>query len=240
MKQFAYIFTCLLSSSAFAAEEVKVFDSKGLSSVEVENTSGKVTVMSTEGDKASVGALKNKFSDKCKMTMDKSGHKLVVKVEKNTGEFSAEDCDVDLQVKVPKKANLKLIVGSGKLTINDVEGELEFKNGSGSLVAIGKFSKIDGKTGSGRVIVKGLTGGGEIKSGSGEVDLTFAVSPTKGDIDLKTGSGSATLVFPQGTKIKTKYKAGMGSYINELGETPNAAFEVSMKTGSGNLTIKAE
>lgn len=240
MKQFTYILACLFSASIFAVEEVKVFDSKGLSEVVVENTSGKVTVMSTEDGKATVGALKNRFSDKCKMTMDKSGRQLVVKVEKNKGEFSAEDCDVDLQVKVPKKMDLKVIAGSGKLTINDVEGELEFKNGSGSLVAIGKFSKIDGKTGSGKVIVKGLTGGGEIKSGSGEVDLTFATSALKGEIDIKTGSGSANLSFPQGTKIKTKYKAGMGSYSNQLGETPNAPFEVSMKTGSGNLNIRAE
>lgn len=241
MKKYTLALISLVCCSALAAptSESKDFESKGLSGVFVENTSGKVIVSSVDGAKSTVAATKNKFSDKCKMTIDRSGNKLVIKVEKTSSFFSTEECDVDFQINVAKTVDLDLAVGSGNLTVKGIQGDLVFKVGSGDIFADGAFKKIDGKSGSGKVAIKGLTGGGELKTGSGEIDLTYAVSSLKGELDLKTGSGDVTIMFPKGTKIKTSYKAGSGEMSNELGDNPKAAFKVSMKAGSGDLKIKS-
>jgi hypothetical protein len=241
MKKYTLALVSLVFCSALAAAapETKDFESKGLSGVSVENTSGKVVVSSVDGAKATVVATKNKFSDKCKMTIDRTGNKLVVKVEKTSSRFSTEECDVDFKVNVPKAVDLDLAVGSGDLTVKGIQGDLAFKVGSGDVSADGTFKKIDGKSGSGKVAVKGLTGGGELKTGSGEIDLTYAVSSLKGELYLETGGGDATIMFPKGTKVKTSYKAGSGEMSNELGDNPEAAFKVSMKAGSGDLKIKS-
>ncbi|MEK6774530.1 MAG: DUF4097 family beta strand repeat-containing protein [Bdellovibrionota bacterium] len=239
MKQLLLIIFFLLSQSTFAETENKEFESKGLNEVSVENISGKVTVSAFEGAKASVVATKNKFSDKCKMSIDRSGNKLVLKVEKSGGVFSSDECDVDFEVKVPKAVDLSLNVGSGNMIINGIHGALNFKVGSGNTSADGSFKKIDGMSGSGNVTVKGLNGGGGIKTGSGEINLTFTNKSLKGELDLKAGSGNATLLFPKGSKVKTNFFAGSGQVSNELGDNPNALFLVSMKAGSGNLKIKS-
>lgn len=233
-----FITFSFISFTALAGpQESKDFDAKGLNEVSVTNTSGKVTIQAVEGNKAHVTAIKNKFSDRCKLTMDRSGDELTVKVEKS-GFFSSEDCDVDLLVKVPKAVDLDLTIGAGKLAVNGVEGELDFKIGSGNVTAEGLFKEIDGKSGNGRIEIKGLAGGGELKTGAGGIDLTFAQKPLAGALDLKTGSGNATLNFPKGAKVKTDFQAGSGQLSNQLGESENAPFSVSMKAGSGDLKIK--
>lgn len=239
MKRYTLALISLVCCLAFAAPESKVFESKGLIGVSVENTSGKVVISSTEDAKVTVVATKNKFSDKCKMTVERSGNKLVIKVEKTSSFFSTEVCDVDFQVNVPKAVDLDLAAGSGDLTVNGIQGDLTFIVGSGDILANGTFKKIDGKSGSGNIAIKGLTGGGELKTGSGEIDLTYLVSSLNGELDLKSGSGDAMILFPKGTKVKTSYKTGSGELSNELGDYPEAAFKISMKAGSGDLKIKS-
>jgi DUF4097 and DUF4098 domain-containing protein YvlB len=239
MKRLTLAISCLLSTSAFAAPEKKDFDSKGISEVVVENTSGKLTITAEEGAKAVVLATKNKFSDKCKMSVDKSGNKLILKVETSSSFFTKVECDVDFEVKVPKSVDLMLTVGSGKVTIKGITGALNFKIGSGNIVADGSFHKIDGMCGSGRIEVKGLTGGGELKTGSGGMALTFLKGALKGELAIKAGSGDVSVLFPKGSKIKTSFHAGSGELSNVLGDTSNAPFLVSMKAGSGNLKIES-
>jgi DUF4097 and DUF4098 domain-containing protein YvlB len=238
MKQYTAVLFCLMGFSAFAAaSELKEFEAKGLTRVSVENTSGQVSISATDGAKASVVATKIKFSDQCKMTLNRSDNRLMIKVEKTSGLLSKGECEVDFQVKVPKAVDLDLITGSGNLTIQGIQGDLVFKLGSGDVSANGRFRNIDGKSGSGRIALKGLIGGGELKTGSGDIDLSFATASLKGEFDLKTGSGNATVQFPKGAKVKTSFEAGSGGLSNELGDHPDAPFKLSMKAGSGNLKI---
>lgn len=239
MKIYTLVLTFFVGCSAYAASETKEFDSNGLAIVSVENTSGKVLITAATESKASVVATKNIFSDKCKMTIDRSGTKLVIKVEKTNSFFSKEDCDVDFEVKVPKAVSLNLAIGSGNLTVNGIQGDLAFKVGSGDILADGIFKKIDGKSGSGKIVVNGLTGGGELKSGSGEIDLKYAISSLNGELVIKTGSGDSTILFPKGSKVNTQFNAGSGKLMNELGDNSSAAFKVSMKAGSGDLKIRS-
>ncbi len=239
MKKNTLVLIYLIGCSALATSESKEFEVKDLTGVSVENTSGKVFITETDTEKAYVVATKNKFGDKCKSKVERSGNKLVIKVEKASSFFSTEECNIDFQVKVPKNVDLDIALGSGNLSVKGIHGDLAFKIGSGDILADGTFKKISGISGSGKVALRGLTGGGELKTGSGDMDLTYAGTSLNGELDLKTGSGRATILFPKGTKIKTHFKAGSGELSNELGETREAPFKVSMKTGSGDLKIKS-
>jgi DUF4097 and DUF4098 domain-containing protein YvlB len=226
----------MTSCFAFAQTEIKEFDAQGMKVVSIKNTSGKVSLKPTTGAKAIVAIAKNKFSDSCKMTVEKTSNTLWVEVKSTS--ILSDTCDVDFDIQVPKEMDMNLAVGSGNLKIEGLEGALIYKIGSGEITADGTFRSVDGKSGSGNVDVKGLTGGGEIKTGSGEVNLKFTSAPVNGIIDLKTGSGDAKLYFPKTAKIKTSFAAGSGELSNELGETADASFKVSMKAGSGDLNIK--
>lgn len=236
VKYFIFIHFC--SSYAFASDQLE-FDPKDLIGVSVSALSGKVTLESYEGTKALVSVTKNKFSEHCKLSVDKVDKKIVIKVEKSPRFFSLGDCDADFDIKVPKKTDMDLKLGSGSLNVKGLQGELVFNLGSGEVNADGSFPKLDGKSGSGPIQVTGLTGGGNIKLGSGSISMHFAGKPANGAIEIQIGSGDSNVSFPRGSKVKTTFMAGVGKLHNELGDSADATYLVSVKTGSGNLNVKA-
>ncbi|MBP9707531.1 MAG: DUF4097 family beta strand repeat protein [Oligoflexales bacterium] len=243
MKLTVFLLAITSANLGFAKEiETKEFDSSGLSEIQVENLSGKVTITSSDNSKSNsktiVTATKNKFSSNCKLTIEKPESKLLVKVQ-YFGFMNISDCDVDFTINVPKTVNVNVINNSGDIRVTGIQGELEYKVGSGDVTADGEIKNIKGISGSGDITLKGISGGGELKTGSGEINLTFTNNKMSGEIDIISGSGGVTALFPKGTLIKTNFKAGIGELTNELGDSPNAKFKLSMKTGSGYLNVKA-
>ena len=235
------ILACLfsLSVAVAAVPEIQEFDSKGLNGLLLKNTSGNTVITSTDQPQLRVEVMKKKFTDSCQLTIERSDHQLLIQVQKKRSSVFFQECEVDFRIQVPKKTNLVLTQGSGDLEIQGLHGELEFNLGSGNIVAEGSFAKLKGRTGSGDVTMKGLTGGGKIATGSGDINLKWIVSPSAGELDLQTGSGSATVAFPRGSKVRSQLRAGSGKLTNELGDSPNAAFQVLMQAGSGDLMVKS-
>lgn len=245
----------LTSSLAFSATETKVFDAKGLERLKLDNTSGDVKItLSTDG-KAHVAATKVKFENGCKYEAKKSGDTLDVEVEKKR-RFASGTCKVNLEIKVPKEIALRLRMGSGNLDVQGTKGEVDIRTGSGdakfnvetaklkgvvgsgSLKASGTVGVVDLRTGSGDIEVAGLTGDSYVTTGSGDVTLTYKTAPTKGRITLKSGSGDTTVYLPAATKLLTTVKSGSGKIYNEIGDSQDASFIISMKSGSGSLKVK--
>jgi DUF4097 and DUF4098 domain-containing protein YvlB len=232
----------LTGSIAFAAvmtgtppPEFREYQALAVDKVQIENTSGKITVSPMTVDKVEIWATKKKFSDKCSYTTEKSEYnEVLVKVERTIG----EECEVDIEMKIPKDADLNIWSGSGNVSVSGLESNFTFNVGSGSVVANGKFKKVEGKSGSGSVDINGLTTGGNISVGSGPVNLRFLDYPT-GRMDVKTGNGDANISFPKGSKIKASLDTGSGDVENELGTSDSADFGINVKTGSGDLKIKA-
>lgn len=221
------------------AAELTEFDQKDLIGVSVSAQSGNVSLAAHDGPKAVVSVTKNKFSEHCKLTIENKEHKIVIKVEKSPRFFSLGDCEANFEIKVPKKTDTDIKLGSGNISVKGLQGELLFSLGSGDVNADGSFAKLDAKTGSGPIQIAGLTGGGTIKSGSGNVNVSVASKTTSGALEIQLGSGDSVVSFPKGSKVKTTFVAGAGKLHNELGDSPDAAYLVSVKTGSGNLNVKA-
>ncbi|MBX7232717.1 MAG: DUF4097 domain-containing protein [Bdellovibrionales bacterium] len=227
----------LFSGFAYASVENKEFSADGLKSLVVENTSGEVRVSVSSDGKVYVAADKIEFEKNCTLTVDKSGKELIAKVEQK-GWFNSDSCKVNFEIKVPKTVALDLKSGSGDLFVTGTKGKVDVKVGSGDIKVDADVDQLDGKSGSGSIEVTGLLGNAAVKTGSGTVTLSYKSAPSKGELDIKTGSGNATVFFPSTTKVMTDFKAGSGKVYNELGDTSDASFRISMKAGSGNLKIK--
>lgn len=232
---FGSIVTAATVMTGTPAPEFREYQAPAVNKVLIENTSGKITISPVTVDKIEIWATKKKFSEKCSYRTEKSDYsEVIVKVERNVG----EDCEVDIEMKVPKDADLNIWSGSGSVNITGMEGNLTFTVGSGSVTANGKFKKVEGKSGSGSIDINGLTTGGNISVGSGPVNLRYLEYPT-GRMDVKTGNGDANISFPKNSKINAQLDTGSGDVVNELGTVNSADFGISVKTGSGDLKIKA-
>lgn len=238
MKSILVVVT-LSTFAAHAATETKEFGLNDISKIEFKNTSGNLNITAVSKGKAIVTAEKKEFGDSCKLNIDKKGKTLVVEVQKESGFFKS-DCRVNFTITVPKTAALALDSGEGKVSVTGTSGDLSFNVGSGSVDVNAEVKELEGKIGSGNIIINGATSGGNLKAGSGNIEVIYKSAPSKGELDIKSGSGNAEVTLPKKSKILTSFVAGSGRLTNELGDTPDSSFKVSMKAGSGNLHIKKQ
>ena len=227
---------CVLMPVFAHGAETRTFEGMGLTGLILQNTSGRVRIDGTDEGRAVVTARKITFGDHCRLTMERSGSRLEVVVEKIG--FASGSCKVDFDIRVPRAVSLDLRSGSGDIALRGTRGAVEFKLGSGDFEADADIQRLDGKTGSGDVDVDGLNGDAEVKTGSGKVTLAYGEVPAKGRLDVKTGSGDITLYLPEGTPIRTKFRSGSGEFFNEIGDSQDAGFRITAKAGSGDLTIR--
>ena len=227
---------CVLMPVLAHAAETKTFEGTGLKALVLQNSAGRVRIDGTDEGTAVVTARKIVFGDRCRLTMERSGSRLEVVVEKIG--FASGSCRVDFDIRLPRAISLDLRSGSGDMDVRGTRGAVEFKLGSGNIEVDADIRRLDGKTGSGDVTVSGLTGDAEVKTGSGKVTLAYTKVPAQGRLDVTTGSGDINLYLPEGTPIRTKFKTGSGEVFNELGDSLDAGFRIDATAGSGGLTIR--
>lgn len=257
MKNQKLLLTLLVFSPgfAFAGPESQEFNTQGLEKIRVKNMSGDIKVSPSKDEKVHVSPDKVNFEKDCRLKMRRSGKKFYIRTKK-TGWFSHSKCQVNFKIQVPQSIALDFKNGSGNIDVNGRHGKVEFSLGSGEANVKGQIQKLVGETGSGSMKVNGKiddlelkSGNGsitvtgkvreaELKTGSGDINVTYQTPPKNGKLEVNTGSGDAIIQLPAKSKVVTSLKSGNGDISNELGDSPDASFKISMKTGSGDLKIK--
>jgi len=142
------------------------------------------------------------------LTLEKKGDKAVL-ISKFKNKIFAGSRAINLKVSVPKKIHIDVDEGSGKMSIQDITGDIYVDDGSGEIK------------------IKNIQGNVKIDDGSGSV----SVSDVKGDVSIDDGSGSVDVNVVSGTVIVDD---GSGS-INISG----VGGDVHIKDdGSGSLNIR--
>lgn len=247
MKRTTRIILSLLfvSSAAWAATETREFDAAELKTLKMKNHSGDIRIGASGAAKAVVTYEKLKFDEKCELDVKRFGDELQATVTRESflgswfgSWFGGDTCKVNFDVQIPAKVAVDIRSGSGNVELTGTTAAVEISVGSGDIAVASATGDLNIKTGSGDVQAKGLSGNAVVKTGSGDVTLTYATAPAKAEVDVKTGSGDATLYVPPTTKLISDFKAGSGRLVNEIGDSPTSEFRVSMRAGSGDLTIK--
>lgn len=239
---------------SFANIEVREF-AEDLTKLRVKNSSGSVKVVATDKSQIKMTSEKIEFGDHCKIEMQPSGGELSVEVS-GEGWFINKGCEVNLTFFVPKTISIKIHSGSGAMSIVGTKGDVDVRGGSGSIAInaevknldartgsgavqiLGNIEKANVRTGSGAVVVQGLTGTTDVRTGSGAVSLIYGKAPEKGKLSVKTGSGSTSILMPSNTKLVSDFKTGSGSILNEISDTKDAPFALSVRSGSGSVNVK--
>lgn len=204
----------------FSAFGARADDFTGVKSLDLRVASGNVSVTGVDTGVASVSVVKKRYDERCHLEISRRGETLLVVLESRSL-FNAR-CEADFTLKLPRATALKFKDGSGDITVEGMTGSLSAESGSGKIEA------------------KGLRSPASIRTGSGAVRVAYETVPANGAVEIRTGSGSAEVLFPRKSKVRTHFRAGSGTLKNTLGdcsECKGAAFTVSMKSGSGDLTV---
>ena len=163
-------------------------------------------------------------------------------VKEINGELSLDVGSGDLEVSSSKAPKFEAKAGSGDVRVKNLESkEISLRTGSGRIKLEGlKTKELDVRSGSGDFFAKGRFEEVLIAIGSGDIEIVYETLPSKGKTSLKSGSGSADLSFPKGSKIDVEFHAGSGKLSSELPiSDKKAQHKVKMRAGSGSLRIKS-
>ncbi len=224
--------------SAYAKDiETKSFDAKTIRKVEIDNSSGLVTVVGADVPKATVEIEKIRFGEKCHVEFVQTGSTLLVKISRDKLAIGV-DCKANASLTIPKNASVGIASGAGNIDVSGMTREVEFKVGSGDVKIDGKLEELEGKSGSGYVTFTGAATDIELMAGSGEIKVQLTSPPEPGKIDIKTGSGNAAISMPSMTDVYVSSLTAGGSVQNEFAINKNAKLKINFKSGSGNLSVK--
>lgn len=146
-----------------------------------------------------------------------------------TGENSSGD------VHLERVASVDLHVGSGDATFRNVAGAVRVDNSSGDVDAVAVGGDFNGRVGSGNTRLAEMRGAVTVESSSGDVDLaTAAVKSVRAD----AGSGNVTVTVPPGS-YRVDADTGSGETDIAVGNDPNGAAELYLRSGSGDVTVRA-
>lgn len=250
----AMICVTLPFAVARAEETAKVFPATSLRMMDIQSAGGDLRIEGSDTQEVKV-TVTNQDPAKCEITMEQNGSTLRIKAKGKQKFFWRSGCNAGFQVQSPKTLSLEASSGSGKIRVTelngvlslntgsgdiqmyDVTGDMKARLGSGSLKGTSRAKQAEIRCGSGSVNLEGLLGSANVKAGSGDVNLEWAEGPKAGEVDVKTGSGDVSLMFPEETKLQTDIRTGSGKVRNEIGETASAKLRISVKAGSGDVTI---
>jgi hypothetical protein len=223
-KKLAILFVLVTTVSAFAASEEKInrqLDVHPGGKLVVDVDFGTIDISAGADDKVTVDASRTiDFGDEAKekeyvaavpITISAEGNVVTVQArsakESYHLHFHHTSMDGRYTIRIPKNFAAELDTGGGKITANDLVGDVRADSGGGEL----KFSHLHGavlaKTGGGSIQMDGCDGATEIKSGGGDVVLkngrgllrartgggVIEVRDYAGDADVETGGGELIL-----------------------------------------------
>jgi hypothetical protein len=167
----------------------------------LKNFSGRVTITAENRRDASIDAVRRATRDRLdriKLDVHNEGDVLVVDAnhkESSWGSWWGENNNVvetDLDVKIPRKANLDINVFSSPVRVQGVEGS----------------HKVHGF--SSRLTLEDITGPVQVHTFSGAVEIRQASWQPRQSIDVDTFSGSVDLHVPDNAKASVSFNSFSG------------------------------
>ena len=166
-----------------------------------------------------------------------------------TGDGSGLEASASLRVAIPPGKRVRLFLGVGRVTVNNVNGDLYVDVSAADVSTENTKGSLSLDTGSGTTTVKKVEGSLDLDSGSGDVTVSgvkgdaLHVDAGSGDVraqdiavdraDLDVGSGGITISGLRARSIKLD--SGSGDVdIGLVGDIE----QLDVDSGSGDVTIR--
>jgi DUF4097 and DUF4098 domain-containing protein YvlB len=230
--------TVLAAFLAFAvpsAALARTEEYAGVHRVDLHVSAGNVTVNGTDRAVTTLSVTKKRYDERCRLTVEQKGD--LLRIDLGTRNLFKARCEADFDLMVPKSVALKFKSGSGNVRVNGTTGAVAVETGTGHVDVKAKILAFDARVGSGSVRAEGLEAPASVETGTGNVRLVYDRVPADGQLEIRSGSGDAEVLFPKHARVHTLFTSGTGSLQNRLGDSPNARFTISMKAGTGDLRV---
>lgn len=166
-----------------------------------------------------------------------------------SGRGDGLEAHADITVRVPPGIGVAVYLAVGAGRAGDLEADLTFQTGSGSVVVTGVAGSVDVDTGSGSVTISGVEGDVSADTGSGSIGLEeiygsrLTADTGSGRVEgrnltlreLHVDTGSGRIQFSELTATEIECDTGSGSVRLELLSDVD---RLIVDTGSGSVVVE--
>jgi len=234
----------MAASATFADEWHKTFPVSGKPELRIEVSDGSVSIRSSERNEiaARVTTQGWKIGDsEVRITEHQNGNRVEIDVRTPRLNVSFGRRSVELELVVPRELLAQIHSGDGKISAQDLKGEIHFSSGDGSIEADSIDGVFEAKTGDGHIRVSGRWDrlDLQIQDGSVEADAR-AGSKMSGSWRVNTGDGHVTLRLPENFAADLDAHTGDGKITVDFPVTMSGSFggsDVRGKLNGGGQTL---
>jgi DUF4097 and DUF4098 domain-containing protein YvlB len=234
----------LTASVAFADEWHKTFPVSGKPDLRIEVTDGSVSIHSSERNEiaARVTTQGWKINDsEVRITEHQNGNRVEIDVRTPRLNVSFGRHSVDVELVVPRDLLAQIHSGDGKISAQDLKGELHFSSGDGAIEADSIDGVFEAKTGDGHIRASGRWDRLDLQTQDGSVEADArAGSKMTGSWRVSTGDGHVTLRLPENFAADIDVHTGDGKVTIDLPVTMSGSFgssDVRGKLNGGGQTL---
>jgi DUF4097 and DUF4098 domain-containing protein YvlB len=156
---------------------------------------------------------------------------------------------VDIELNVPREADLDLHTGDGNVDVQGVKGSILLRSGDGNLKLSDLQGTLKAETGDGNIDMRNVRGDLTLHTGDGRIDVSgidgsFRAETGDGRVhvngrfdvlDVRTGDGGIDAVASEGSKLEANWRLNTGDGNLNLRLPATIAADVELHTSDGNI-----
>jgi hypothetical protein len=158
---------------------------------------------------------------------------------------------VDIEIKVPRDADLDLHTGDGNVVLQGVKGEILLRSGDGNLNLSELQGTLRASTGDGQIDMRNVRGNVTLNTGDGRIEasgLDGSLRAETGDgrvrasgrfdlLDLRTGDGGIEATALEGSKPEANWRLSTGDGNLHLRVPEGISADVELHTSGGHIDL---
>jgi DUF4097 and DUF4098 domain-containing protein YvlB len=243
-----------ISPSASTDEWTKTFNLEGTAKVRVQTSDANIHVTAGEGSTVTARITTQgwKIGDDGINIIDRqSGDQIDIEVRfpRHIFQMNWNNRRVDIELRVPRNADLDLHTGDGNVDVQGVKGTLLLHTGDGNLNLSELQGTLRAETGDGNIDMRNVRGELTLHTGDGRIDVTGtdgSLNAETGDgrvrvngrfdvLDLRTGDGGIEASAAEGSKLEANWRLNTGDGNLTLRLPSSIAADVELKTNDGSI-----
>lgn len=172
-----------------------------------------------------------------------------VRFPRHTFQVNWRNRRVDMEIQVPRSADLDMHTGDGNVDVQGVKGTILLKSGDGNLNLSDLQGTLRASTGDGKIDMRNVSGDLTLHTGDGRIDLAGidgSLRAETGDgrvkvngrfdlLDLKTGDGGIEAIANEGSKLESNWQLNTGDGDLSLHLPATIAADVDLQTNDGTI-----
>jgi len=156
---------------------------------------------------------------------------------------------VDIEIRVPRTADLDLHTGDGNVVLQGVSGTMILRTGDGNLNLSELRGALKAETGDGNIDMRDVKGEVALHTGDGRIDVSSmdgSLRAETGDgrvrisgrfdvLEVKTGDGGIEAMANEGSKLESNWRLNTGDGNLTLRVPATIAADVELHTSDGSI-----